>query len=100
MGVPTRGRTNLITGISTQKSGMYMRCDCNGMSVTGPSGEKSKKAYLMISMLSILSSWLIPSYQLVKFLNISQVALRAVSLLCITGCEGSGGSPLGVSRQR
>ena len=77
-----------------------MRCDCNGMSETGPLGEKNKKAYLMISMLSILSSWLIPSYQLVKFLNVLQVALRAVCLLLITGGEGSGRSPLGVSRQR
>lgn len=38
------GATNLITGISTQKSGMYMRCDCNGMSVNWCfRGEKIKK---------------------------------------------------------
>lgn len=43
-GSPMAGGTNLITGISTQKSGMYLRCDCNGMSVNWCfRGKKFKK---------------------------------------------------------
>lgn len=46
-------------------------------------------------MVSILLPWLIPSYQLVKFPYISQLALRAVCPLLTTEYEWSGGSPLG-----
>lgn len=93
-GAPGRGGPNLITGISTQKSGLYMRWDCSGMFVNW-CFRKKKNPGLLISMVSILLPWLIPSHQLVKFLYISQLALRAVCPLPTTEYEWSGGSPLG-----